>query len=118
MSKFAAFIGIVLSLFAAFVGIVPGALALAGVLIATFGLIVSLFSIRKFGKRYYYISLFIATFGVLCVNDVTRLWNSITIPFGIKASIYAGILFLFSSLTLVAFKLDAQNRKHNSGVKE
>jgi hypothetical protein len=73
-----------------------------GLAFSLIALFISLFSInKKIGKKYFNITLFIVLIGVVLINDVLRVWESLPIPLSNKLTLYA----VFSVLALCAIFL-------------
>ncbi len=84
---------IVLALLALVPGIVPGAVSVFGVMISLLALALSLFSVKKCGKKYFRATAIIVLAGVFLLNDALRIWGALSLPLTIKLSLY-GIVFL------------------------
>ena len=82
--------------------VIPGVVSVIGLAFSLIALFISLFSInKKTGKKYFNITLFIVLIGVVLINDVLRVWESLPIPLSNKLTLYA----VFSVLVLCAIFL-------------
>lgn len=84
---------------------VPGAVSVIGLLMSLLALLLSLFSIRKRGQRYFRAVLGIVVIGMLLVNDSLRIWATHPIPMGVQAVLVALAGIIIAACVLMARKL-------------
>lgn len=82
-------ISIALAIFSLLPGFTPGAMSILGLLMSVFAVVVSLFSVRRCGRKYVVGTLAILIAAVLFVNDTLRIWASYGVPIGFRLSLYA-----------------------------
>ena len=93
MSIVAGWLAIALALFALAPSFVPGAFSVFGLLISLVALMVSVFSVRKKGRKYFTTTMIIVLVSVFLVNDGLRIWKPLEMPIYVKLTLY-GIFFL------------------------
>lgn len=89
----AGWVAVVLALLALAPSFVPGAMSMIGFALSLLALIISLFSLKTAGQRYFRATLVIVVGGVLLVNDGLRVWYPLELPLELKAAMY-GLLLL------------------------
>ena len=105
MSMVADWLAIALALFALAPSIVPGALSVFGLLISLVALIVSVFSVKKIGKKYFTITMAIVFVSVFLVNDGLRIWKPLEMPINIKLTLYGLFFFVVMGCVFLVARL-------------
>ena len=85
---------------------VPGAMSIIGLSISIAAVVVSLFSVRRWGKKYFNLTLAIFVVGVLLVNDALRLRASIPMPLELRAGLFGVVVAVVILARLLAARLD------------
>ncbi len=101
MSMVAGWLAIALALFALAPSIVPGAFSVFGLLISLVAIVVSVFSVKETGKKYFIITTTIVFISVFLVNDALRIWKPLEMPIDMKLILYG--LFFFVIMICVFF---------------
>lgn len=105
MSAIAGRMAIVLAVLALAPSIVPGAISMFGLIISMSALVLSLFSIRQKGDRYFRTTAVIVLGGVFLVNDGLRIWDPLPLPINVKLGLYGMTALVFSVCALIACRL-------------
>jgi len=105
MSMVAGWLAIALALFALAPSIVPGAFSVFGLLISLVALIVSVFSVKKKGKKYFTITMAIVFVSVFLVNDGLRIWKPLEMPINIKLTLYGIFFFVVMGCAFLVARL-------------
>jgi hypothetical protein len=116
MSMMAGWMAIVLVLFATVISIVPGAISVAGLVISMLAVVVSLFSIKKHGRKYFGATISLALVGIFLVNDGLRIWSSLPLPINIKIGLYGVALLVLAVCSLAAYRLGSAQGDPNKSV--
>ena len=93
MSIVVGWLAIALALFGLAPSFVPGAFSVFGLLISLIALIVSVFSVKEKGRKYFTTTMIIVVVSVFLVNDGLRIWKPLEMPIYVKLTLY-GIFFL------------------------
>ena len=93
MSIVVGWLAIALALFGLAPSFVPGAFSVFGLLISLIALIVSVFSVKEKGRKYFTTTMIIVLVSVFLVNDGLRIWKPLEMPIYVKLTLY-GIFFL------------------------
>lgn len=116
MSRLGGWLAIGMALFAIGPSIVPGAFSMFGLMFSMLALIVSLFSIRKNGQRYFRATGAIAAASVLLVNDALRIWKPLPMPLSVKIGLYGLALCVALICAAIAWRLTpAQGAPREAG---
>lgn len=107
MSIAAGWLTIALALFALAPSFVPGAFSVFGLLISLVALIVSVFSVKEKGKKYFTITMIIVLISVFLVNDGLRIWQPLEMPSNIKLTLYGIFCFVVLVCTFFVARLAA-----------
>ena len=114
MSIVAGWLAIALALFALAPSFVPGAFSVFGLLISLVALIVSVFSVKEKGKKYFTITMTIVFFNVFLVNDGLRIWKPLEMPIYIKLSLYGIFYFVVMLCAFLVARLAPVKNDANS----
>jgi len=112
MTKIAGWFAIILALLSLAPSAIPGAVSIIGLIISLTALFISLYSVIDSGKKYFYITLLITSFGVFFINDAMRLWNPLA-PVDVRVIFYAIFLTTAIVFTIIAYyfaKNDSTNQ--------
>jgi len=105
MSMIAGWFSVALVLVSLAPSIVPGAFSVLGLLISLIALVISVFSVRKSGKKYFITTITIVVISVLLVNDGLRIWGPLEMPINMKLVLYGICCFVIISCSFLANKL-------------
>ncbi len=108
MSVAAGWMAIVLVLFSLVVSIVPGAISVIGLTTSMVAVVLSLFSIKKKGRKYFGVTISLALAGMLLMNDALRVWNPLPMPYIIRLGLYGVAFLVLAICSLAAYKLGAE----------
>ena len=114
MSIVAGWLAIALALFGLAPSFVPGAFSVFGLLISLVALIVSVFSVKEKGRKYFTITMIVVLVSVFLVNDGLRIWKPLEMPIYVKLTLY-GIFFLVAMVcTFLVARLAPMKNNPNS----
>lgn len=105
MSAIVGWAAIVLAILALVPSIVPGAISVFGLIISMSALVLSLFSIKKNGERYFRTTAIIVLAGVFLVNDGLRIWDPFPMPINIRLGLLGMAALVFAACALIAYRL-------------
>jgi len=114
MSMVAGWLAIALALFALALSVVPGASSVLGLLISLVALIVSVFSVKKKGKKYFTITMAIVFVSVFLVNDGLRIWKPLEMPIYVKLTLYGIFFFVAMVCAFLVARLAPMKNNPNS----
>jgi hypothetical protein len=89
------------------ISIVPGAVSVMGLIVSMLAVVVSLFSVKRNGRKYFLVTTSLAVIGAFLVNDGLRVWNPLPLPLNIKISLYGALILVLAVCWFAASKLDA-----------
>jgi hypothetical protein len=111
MSRLAGWTAITLALFALAPSYLPGAISLFGLMFSLVALVLSLFSIKNSGEKYFRATGMIVIGNVLLINDALRVWEPIPMPRNIRLSLYGAVLVVVMFCALIAYRLKHGQRQ-------
>lgn len=82
-------VAVALAVLALLPAFVPGAMSLIGLLVSASAVILSLFSVRRCGRKYFVGALIVFVAGVLLINASLRVWASTGTPVELRVGLYA-----------------------------
>lgn len=97
----------ILALLAVVVSFGPGATSMIGLAMSLMALLLSLFSVKVNGKKYFRLTAFFVIAGALVVNDALRIWEPLPMPLDFRLSVYAILVLVTTLCFIAANKLDA-----------
>ena len=98
-------LAIAVALFALVPSVVPGAVSVFGLLISLTALIVSVFSVKKKGRKYFTITMILVFVNVLLVNDGLRIWSPLEMPMNMKLALYGLFFFVVAGCAFLVTRL-------------
>jgi hypothetical protein len=110
MGTMAGWLSILLALFAAAIGIVPGAASLMGLAISMSAVVLSLFSVKANGKKYFGVTTALALSGAFLSNDALRIWAPIPMPSHLRLGMSGVMLLVLAICSFAAYRLDVNPR--------
>ena len=114
MSMVTGWLAIALALFALALSVVPGAFSVLGLLISLTALIVSVFSVKEIGRKYFTITVIIVLVSVLLVNDGLRIWKPLEMPINMKLALYGLFCFVVMVCAFLVARLAPMKNNPNS----
>lgn len=114
MGMVTGWLAIALALFALAPSIVPGAFSVFGLLISLIALIVSVFSVKEKGRKYFTITMIIVIVSVFLVNDGLRIWQPLEMPINMKLVLYGLFCFVVMVCAFLVARLAPVKSNPNS----
>lgn len=114
MRVVAGWAAIVLVLFATVMSIGPGATSMIASVISMLAVVLSLFSIRKKGRKFFGVTIALALIDTFFLNAWSNIWSPPHMPLNMKIGMYVFVLLVFAICFVIAYKVQLDVKKPNS----